>query len=79
MNFFYDATKTFMEIEEEDIFLYDYDDYFLHLAITIQYIIIIDKGEKIRTNKNQFIWVTCVLITQYESHDSEKLKAESHR
>jgi len=35
MNFFYDATKTFMEIEEEDIFLYDYDDYFLHLAITI--------------------------------------------
>ena len=52
-----------MEIKEDAIFLYDYDDYFLHLAITIQYIIIIDKGEKIRTNKNQFIWVTCVLIT----------------
>ena len=62
MNFLYDATKTFYwKIKEEAIFLYDYDDYFLHLAITIQYIIIIDKGEKIRTNKNQFIWVTCVL------------------
>ena len=27
--------KHFMEIKEDSIFLYDYDDYFLHLAITI--------------------------------------------
>lgn len=35
MNFLYDATKTFYGNKEEAIFLYDYDDYFLHLAITI--------------------------------------------
>jgi len=36
MNFLHDATKTFYgNKEEEAIFLYDYDDYFLHLAITI--------------------------------------------
>jgi len=35
MNFYTVQPKHFMEIKEDAIFLYDYDDYFLHLAITI--------------------------------------------